>query len=147
MGKSAALVRGQLVEPQLTQPSALTGTRNRIPNQALATAGAGTITSAMFVAGGQVDRDCVGVNRVDTTDTAVALIAGVGLSANGHSRKLRWRNATGAAFTSTLAGGVGVTVRQADGAVSLVLADTEYADLELIRTSATTCDLAVVVYR
>lgn len=101
------------------------------------TAGAATLTAAAL-AGGIITRDPNGAARTDTTDTAEAIIAALGLVADGDCALCYLINTADAAETLTLQGGTGVTFANA----AQTLAQNEAALLLLRRTGAA----AVTVY-
>lgn len=109
-------------------------------NRAIAvinTAGDATYTAANL-AGGLIERDPNGAPRNDTTDSAAAIIAALGLMADGDSRICYLFNASdGVAETITLAGGTGVTVKNP----TLLLGVLGMARLLMRRTGASTLAL------
>lgn len=78
----------------------------------ITTAGAGTYTAAQLL-NGLITRDPNGAARTDTTDTAANIIAALGLDANYKEAEAVVVNTADAAETITLAGGTGVTLKDA----------------------------------
>ena len=106
---------------------------------ALATAGAGTYTAAL-IAAGIIERDCAGGARTDTTDTAVNIIAALGLSTVGDSYTFYVINTSDAAEAITMAGGTDVTFLNA----AQTLAQNESAQVVLVLTAAATLDAYII---
>jgi len=105
----------------------------------ITTVGAGTYTAAQLLTG-IITRDPSGAARTDTTDTALALISGLGLAADGDIFECILINTADAAEAITLAGGTDVTVNNA----GQTLAQNESALLVFRRASATTVTLYIV---
>jgi len=96
--------------------------------------------SAAQLAGGIIERDPNGSARTDTTDTAANLIATLKLQGNGETAECQLINTADAAETITLAGGTGVTLKNA----LQTIAQNECATLLFRRTAATTVDLYIL---
>lgn len=105
----------------------------------LGTAGAETYTAAQL-GGGIIERDPNGAGRTDTTDTAANLIAALKLDVNGETATCVLINTADAAEALTLAGGSGVTVKNALQTVG----QNESAILLCRRTGAAAVDLYIL---
>lgn len=106
---------------------------------AITTAGAETYTAAQ-IAGGLIDRDPAGAGRTDTTDTAANLISELNLENDGEAFECLVVNTADAAEAITIAGGTGVTVKNAGQTIG----QNEAAILVFRRTGAATIDLYII---
>lgn len=73
------------------------------------TAGNIVYTAAQMI-NGIIERDCNGAGRADTTDTAANIIAALGMVV-GMAFETIVQNISGGAFSITLGGGTGVTIK------------------------------------
>jgi hypothetical protein len=84
----------------------------------ITTAGAGTYTAAILLAGA-IDRDCTGGGRTDTLDTAAALVAAIPGVAVGDTLRVPVVNNSDAAEAITIAAGTGGTLKNVAAAATI----------------------------
>lgn len=111
----------------------------------VATAGAATITAAQIMAGIYV-RDCAGLGRTDTLDTAAALVAAIPGAAVGMVVSLLVINGSDAAETLTLAAGAGGAFDANQTAASRVIPQNASKTIRVRLTNVTAAAEAYVVY-
>lgn len=119
--------------------SGTTGFVRKQTTTAVSTAGNVVYTAAQCL-GGIIARNTNGSGRTDTTDTAVALVAGLNLTADNDTFTTILINTAGAAETITLAAGAGVTISN----IGQTIAQNESALLIFQRTSASAVTLYIV---